>query len=340
MKSKLKMKSGVNVMGLVSIVIAAYNIENYISRCIKSVVNQTYKNIEIIIVNDGSSDNTLNIIMSYAADDNRIKIINQENKGLIEARKSGYKYVRGEFLLFIDGDDWIEDNTVEVLFQYAKEKAADIVQYKCIFEYDNGEKVLDWDKNIGEFLEYEYLKQCFLGNIHHNIWSQFIRKGFIEENRVKFPKDISYGEDLALTISLAINEPKVIVIDKYLYHYYQRSTSLSNDISKSILDIGKATEFIKSELINHGLQELFKEEFEYMAFRQNFYSRRKLIFGVKGNLSKKIFDNWKSMNINMNNNKYYKVIYENDNIKAKIVARIMEKSYYIGKIVFKFTQIC
>lgn len=327
-------------MELISIIISAYNIEQYISRCLDSVINQSYKNIDIVVVNDGSTDNTLNIIKDYSNKDNRINIVNQDNKGLIEARKSGYKYSKGKYVLFIDGDDWISNKTIEVLTKYINEKSVDIINYKCILEYDNKEQLLDWDKTIGEFNEYEYLKECLLGKVKHNIWSQFIRKGFIEENKIRFPNNISYGEDLALTISLAINKPKVIVINEYLYHYYQRNSSLSNKISKSILDIGKATEFIKQELINYKLYEKFRDEFEYMAFNQNFYLRRNLIFGEKNTLNKCIFNNWRRMSIRISRNKYYRQIYINDSMKAKIAAKIMERNYYVGKLVYRITGSC
>ena len=96
----------------VSVIIAAYNIEKYIQRCIESVVNQSEREIEIIIVNDGSTDNTLNIINKVNELDDRIIVINKKNQGLIEARKTGLKYANGEFILFLDGDDWLENNCI------------------------------------------------------------------------------------------------------------------------------------------------------------------------------------------------------------------------------------
>ena len=92
----------------VSVIIIAYNIEQYIEKCIKSVINQTFKEIEILIVNDGSTDKTLSIINEWALKDKRIKIINQVNKGAIEARKAGLDKCNGKYVLFVDGDDWLE----------------------------------------------------------------------------------------------------------------------------------------------------------------------------------------------------------------------------------------
>ena len=99
----------------VSVIIPAYNIEDYIGRCLESIIKQTLKDIEIIVVNDGSNDNTLAIINVFARKDNRIKIVDKKNKGSIEARKSGFKVANGEFILFIDGDDWIENDCLEIL---------------------------------------------------------------------------------------------------------------------------------------------------------------------------------------------------------------------------------
>ena len=116
----------------VSIIVAAYNIEDYIKRCMYSIVNQTFKDIEIIVVNDGSTDNTLNIINDFAKNDARIKIIDKKNGGLIEARKSGLEIASGEYILFLDGDDWLHLEAIEKLYQEAKKDNFDIVEVKII----------------------------------------------------------------------------------------------------------------------------------------------------------------------------------------------------------------
>ncbi|MDU4936124.1 MAG: glycosyltransferase family A protein, partial [Peptostreptococcaceae bacterium] len=100
----------------VSIIIAAYNIEDYINRCLNSIVNQSFKDIEIIVVNDGSTDNTINIINNFAKNDVRIKVIDKKNGGLIEARKSGLARASGEYILFLDGDDWLHIEAIEKLY--------------------------------------------------------------------------------------------------------------------------------------------------------------------------------------------------------------------------------
>ena len=115
-----------------SIIIAAYNIETYIRRCIISIINQTLKDIEIIVVNDGSTDNTLGIIKELYKLDNRIIIVNQENKGLIEARKSGLNIAKGEYILFVDGDDWIDNELLAHYIMKIEEESGDLLisEYK------------------------------------------------------------------------------------------------------------------------------------------------------------------------------------------------------------------
>lgn len=129
-------------MAKVSVIIAAYNIQEYIGWCIESCINQTLDHIEIIIVNDWSTDKTLDIINKY--DDSKIKVINKRNEGLIEARKSGFNVANGEYILFIDGDDWIKLEALNILYNFAKEKSYDIVCYRWLCKYDDQTEKKEW----------------------------------------------------------------------------------------------------------------------------------------------------------------------------------------------------
>ena len=110
----------------VSVVVPAYNVENYIEDCLKSLINQTLKEIEIIVVNDGSTDNTFEIINKYANLDFRIKVISQENQGISVTRNNGIKIAKGEYIGFVDSDDWVDENYFEELYNTAKKFDADI----------------------------------------------------------------------------------------------------------------------------------------------------------------------------------------------------------------------
>ena len=155
----------------VSIIVAAYNIENYIKRCMDSIVSQTFKDIEIIVVNDGSTDNTSKIIESFANNDKRIKTIDKQNEGLIEARKSGLKIACGEYILFLDGDDWLHTQAIEKLYKKAIQDDSDIVLYNFYLAYDSNK--LKAQKSFEETVKYEddYLK------VHGYIGKEIIARG-------------------------------------------------------------------------------------------------------------------------------------------------------------------
>lgn len=318
-----------------SIIIAAYNIEDYIGRCIESCINQTLQDIEIIIVNDGSTDKTLDVIKKY--NDSRIKIIDKENEGLIEARKSGFKIANGEYVLFIDGDDWIKIDTLNILYTTAKEKNYDIVCYKWVWKYEDGTEERGWDANNIINESSKLLDVFFEGNINHNIWSKLIRRRFIIDNNIEFPSGFSYGEDLALTYTLAMYQPSYKVLDEYLYYYYKRKGSLDNCISYKTSEITKALIFVKKQLEKNNLYNKYKEEFEYMCFIQNYYRKKNYIFNNRNKISKEIYNGWKSLKININtrNNRFYRKMYEKDTRRARILEALFKRNYFIGYIYYK-----
>ena len=212
----------------VSIIVAAYNIENYIGRCIESLIKQTFKDIEIIIVNDGSTDATLKRIKDKANEDSRISVINQENKGLIEARKIGLANAKGKYILFVDGDDWLEVNTIEKLYFNATEINADIVLYNSIWADDDGivKKQITYSQE--ESFKDDYIKMFLLGKLSVNIWSKFIKKEFLQG--IEFESNISYGEDLITVIKLLINKPKILFAD-------EPTGALNSKATKEVLEI-------------------------------------------------------------------------------------------------------
>ena len=304
----------------VSVIIAAYNIEKYIQRCIESVVNQSEREIEIIIVNDGSTDNTLNIINKVNELDDRIIVINKKNQGLIEARKTGLKYANGEFILFLDGDDWLENNCIEELYKTANDKKADVVLYNAYMVYDDRKEIFDTfiEKFIDD-IKKNPVKNLLLLNISPTIWSKFIKKSFLEENNIEFPQNISYAEDLAAVLNIFINKPKIVCNEKRFYNYYQRNDSISNKISSKVLEIDDAIQFIKEKLVEMNIYYENKEEFEYTVFRHLLISKI-LRFNYLYPERKKVFQQYKARNIDINKNKYIirDLSYGNRNLKLRI----------------------
>lgn len=323
-------------MKKVSIIIPAYNVENYIERCILSCINQTFKDIEVIVVNDGSKDKTLEKIEYFKSIDNRIIVIDKINEGVCEARRAGFEIANGEYILFVDGDDWIKENAIEVLYKEAKKKNYDIVQYKWIEKKNENEYKSEMPQNIENKSLVELLLQC---KITPSVWSKFIRKKFIEENDIKLPRNISYAEDLAFTCILSIYNPIFVIIDEHLYYYCRREGSLDSGINIHMLDTRKAILTIKKELKKNNLYKKYKEEFKYMAYIHCYYGKKEYIFRISNNqLSKAMFINWKRLRININsrNNRFYKKLYINDCKKALIVEEICKSSYCLGRLYYKF----
>lgn len=233
-------------MEKVSIIIPAYNAEKYINRCIESILSQTYKNLEIIIINDGSVDNTEKIITEYAKKDNRIILINQRNQGAYLTRVSGIKKSTGEYLMFIDADDFIEIDGIEKSITKIKKSDADVLRFNCIIEpskklknpiIPKESKDIQFDQNkLIELLANTYAMNslCFC---------LYRRKLF---NNIKYKNErISYAEDYLLNIQIAKNVTKVLCIGDVVYHYTQNKTSTMH-VTTLVKEQEKAEEQIES----------------------------------------------------------------------------------------------
>lgn len=324
-------------MAKVSIIIPAYNIENYIERCILSCINQTFKDIEIIVVNDGSTDKTLDKINKLKSKDNRIVVIDKKNEGSMEARKSGWNIAKGEYILFVDGDDYIDKDAIEILYSKAKKENYDVVCYKFLIEDKDGMIRKGLDKEINKNNNTRLLDLLFQGKINHSMCLKFLKKDFITNNQIEFPSDFSFGEDLAFVYTFSMYNPTFAIIDEYLYHYCRRDGSLDIAINEKTTEITQALSFVRKQLIKNNLYQKYREEFEYMAYMQSYYSRRKYIFNNKNKISRKLFYNWRKLKININakNNKFYKKLYKNDCKKALVVEAICKRSYILGHLYHK-----
>lgn len=317
----------------VSIIIAAYNIEKYISRCLDSLVNQTFKNIEIIVVDDGSTDKTLEVINKYACKDDRIIVHSQENKGSIEARKSGFNISNGEYILFVDGDDWVEENTIEILYSNVnnQQNNVDVVLFNFIEVSNNKKEFLEsykWNRVVSDDL----LKYLFINEIYPCIWSKFIRKGFIIHNNIEFPNNISYAEDLAFISSIFIKKPTYKLCRDNLYNYYQRDNSITKTINAKALEINLALQFIKRKLIDSNLLDKYKYEYECMVFIRLFLCKiLDINYVVKSKeIHKEIFLQYKEYNINIKNNDYIRKLIRNRRKIDSLRINLYSKNYYLG----------
>ena len=205
----------------VSIIVPVYNVAPYLDACLSSCVNQTFRDIEIIVVNDGSPDTSYQIIAAYAAMDERIIVVNKENEGLIYARKSGLDIAHGKYIFYLDGDDYIESNTIETLYKEALDKGADYVMAGVYTISENNRQVyLIGQEGVGLFGQ-DWL--AFL--IKRPAWSlcgQLMRKNLFDG--VVY-QSVFMGEDLYTNMQIALKVKKTAVIDSCLYNYVQHGGS-------------------------------------------------------------------------------------------------------------------
>lgn len=231
---------------LISIVVPIYNVDKYLNQCIDSLINQTYKNLEIILVNDGSVDNCPKICDEYAAKDNRVKVIHKVNGGISDARNKGIIASTGEYMMFVDSDDWIELDTCELLLENIKSNKSDISMCSYVREFNkkslpkiifNRDMVFDESecKNIYRRLfglTGEQLSNPENADSICPVWMKLYKSSLIKGNNILFKdiKNIGTYEDGIFNIYVFKYVKKASFINKYLYHY--RKTNEESITSK------------------------------------------------------------------------------------------------------------
>ena len=243
----------------VSVIIPVYNVEKYIEQCIKSVVNQTLKEIEIIIVNDGTKDNSIKKIEKYLSDP-RIVLINKENGGLSSARNAGMKIAKGEYISFIDSDDFIELTMLEDL--YNNSEKAEIVFSDIIF-YDNKTKVKTYDKRKESFKKNINKGSYFVLDFLGVVWNKIYKREYLERIKLIFIEEVKIGEDIEFSLRALFLANTVKHINKFHYYYRNNredSIVFNQDIfnkknKKDLLSIASLEIIIKRI-------EIFYEEYE------------------------------------------------------------------------------
>ena len=218
---------------LVSIIVPVYKVEQYLKRCMDSVLNQTYKNIEVILVNDGSPDNCPALCDEYAKIDSRVRVIHKENGGLSSARNVALDRVKGDYVFFVDSDDWLALDTLEVLNEYL-EKDYDMISFQRI--YLTEEKVVEkGEKNPKDMDVSQYIDASFLGRYDFFVTTKIFKAEVF--NNVRFLEGRNY-EDLEIMHRLFLNMKKVVGLDYFLYYYWKGNEgAITNTITmKNIQD--------------------------------------------------------------------------------------------------------
>lgn len=222
-----------------SLIVPVYNVERYLEKCLFSLVNQTLDEIEILLVNDGSTDSSLSIAQSFSNKYKNIKIITQENSGLSSARNTGIRNANSEFLAFIDSDDYIDHTMIEKMYNTAVSQNADIVVCDMMYVFIDHETF----SSGGLFKSFNANVEPELIGINNSACNKLIKSSLFTD--VSFPMGLWY-EDLATIPILYIKANKVVKIDEILYYYLQREDSIAHTINPKIFHVYDAIKIVEN----------------------------------------------------------------------------------------------
>ena len=253
---------------LISIIVPIYNVEKYLNKCIESIVNQTYENIEIILIDDGSNDNSGIICDEYAKKDNRIIVVHKENGGVSSARNKGLKIAKGEWISFVDADDWIEQTFCQTLLNKVTQEQADIAVCGYNRITDNRIEKINANNqevflNSNEYLVKSLNPQTGFGFCHMKLIKKEVLKS------ISFNERIEVGEDALFNIQLSTYIKKAVFLKQPLYNY-----RINNQSVVKRYDENYANKYLKSMKIieEYIWQEYNEENEENIEIKQNYYN--------------------------------------------------------------------
>ena len=255
----------------VSIIVPVYNQENRIERCLESLVNQTLNDIEIIVINDGSTDKSLKIIKKYLKKfPKKIKLINRENKGISISRNEGIKLSKGKFIGFVDSDDYIEKNMFEILYNKIVSTKTDICICNYKMFYENSDEIIY--ENISKHCKIEnvYSNPKMIYKFHYAPWNKLYKKELW--NNINFPASVKY-EDLEAVLKVFLKTKKISYVENYLYNYLLNPKGETATVNKSVYDIFKILNNLKPYFLekNIKIQKAFQELYISKAFIYNHF---------------------------------------------------------------------
>lgn len=261
---------------LISVVVIVYNTGQYLKDCLNSIINQSYKNLEIIIVNDGSKDNSSSIIWDYVKNDKRIKFVDRkENKGTLYTRKEGYDHSSGKYITFVDSDDMLESNMIEKMYSEIINNDCDIV--KCSYSTYEKDKVVKTNPTLPRNIFYKnnfepYFYDLLYSTIDLNVmWGMLIKREMLKDIS-KVDLSLIYGEDLSSNLYMFNNIEKMLIIEDKLYIYRKNNNSITYTYDKEKL-IKKINDSIKTYLLLFEFVDIYgiNDKGKYIS-----YTRQKL----------------------------------------------------------------
>ena len=306
----------------ISVVVPIYNVEEFLEECLDSIINQTFKDIEIICIDDGSTDNSLNILKKYSSFDSRIRVISQENCGHAVATNLGITLSKGKYLFLMDSDDILELTAFEELFYYAEEKNVDFLIFQAmnyIMDEDRYYKseLYSLKKLVNlvgsNIFKYENVKDLIF-DIPVTPWSKLYRTEFIKKSGAKFPEGLVFDDNIFF-FEILFNAERIAIYEKYLFirRWYNYSSTTNGD-----------KRFMDSIDINNLTIDLFKKYGVFEEFKKELYNRKVNL----GNFRfVRIKDEFKGIYFEKLQNDFKSLV--NDGLYEDYVKNLNERNKYI-----------
>ena len=260
-------------MSKVSIIVPVYNTDKFLPQCLDSILAQTFADFECLLIENGSSDNSSRICDDYAARNHRLKVVHQEGKGVSFARNTALEMASGQWIVFVDSDDWIEPDLLETALRTAKEHPADIIQWNYIPE--GGKKVRGKEMlQAGPFI---ISSERELPSWFAMIWSRMYSRTLIEKNRIRFDTELFFAEDGLFSVQALAAAETIWNTDKALYHYRNRVDSSINTMDIKAVD----NKILAAEKIEQALKRQNKENlFRKVILQKKRGARDSLLFDL------------------------------------------------------------
>ena len=283
----------------VSVIIPVYNAEEHLGQCLDSVLNQTLREIEVICVDDGSSDGSLALLNSYAEKDERVKVIHQENGGAGKARNTGLAAARGKYLSFLDADDFSESTMLEKAYAKAEEQKTDIVVFNSDQYYEDSKEYreVSWTIRKKELPPYRPMYfRTFTDNVFKVFvgwaWDKLFLREFVEKHGLKF-QQIRTTNDMRFVFMAVVLAKRIEIVDEVLIHQRRnQATSLSNTREKSWHCFHDALISLREELQKAGLYEELKQDYINYTLHASLWNYGTINGSKKDELYKKLKEEW------------------------------------------------
>ena len=252
-------------MKLVSVIIPVYNIEKYIEKCLLSVQKQTYKNLQIIIVDDGSSDKSGKICDKFAKGDTRFEVIHKKNEGAACAKNNALDRIKGEYFIFVDGDDYLDESMIEYMLCILQKEDADIVEAGFYEEYTTRSKQYRITEYKTEICSIDYTKNYINTWTNSLLWNKLYKTSLTKN--VRFHREKRCIDDEFYTYKIILNANKIIQIPESFYHYRKRKGSAMNDVNH---ERQKTNDFIT--LLPERYENVIKKYPEFTVMYEHIYN--------------------------------------------------------------------